>query len=128
MGGLTDGDTYYVIVEPEQPGQISLAATYANATASTPVPIPLSSVAGTGNTLSEIFQTFGPSSVDPTGIYIGLPQNVFTTGQAVIYHANGGSVAGLTDGNTYYVVVDPADPALIGLAASGADAVSARPR
>ena len=127
VGGLTDGDTYYVIVDPNNPAQISLAATYANATASTPVPIPLSSVTGTANTLSEIFQSFGPSSVDPTGFYIDLPQNVFNTGQAVIYHANGGSVAGLTDGNTYYVVVNSTDPTLIGLDASATDAVTAAP-
>src|SRR5262249_12317844 len=71
--------------------------------------------------------SFGPSSVDPTGIYIDLPRNVFTTGQAVIYHANGGSVAGLTDGNTYYVVVNPNNPAVIGLDASSTDAASTTP-
>src|SRR5208283_828505 len=102
VGSLVDGDTYYAIVDSNNPNQISLASSYANATASTPVPIQLSPVTGTGNTLSEIFQTFGASDVDPTGFSIYLPQNVFTTGQAVIYHANGGSVDGLTDGSTYY--------------------------
>ena len=127
VSGLTDSDTYYVIVNPANPDQISLAASYANATAVTPVPIALSSASGTENTLSEIFQSFGASSVDPTGFYISLPGNVFTTGQAMIYHANGGTVAGLTDGDTYYVVVNPNDPTLIGLDASSADAITAAP-
>jgi hypothetical protein len=127
VAGLTDSHTYYVIVNSNNPDQISLAATYADATALTPVPIKLGTVTGTGNTLSEIFQTFGPSSVDSTGYYIHLPQNVFNTGQAVVYHANGGSVGGLTDGNTYYVVLNPNDPTYIGLDASSTDATSASP-
>ena len=129
-GSLVDGDTYYVIVDPGNPNQISLASTYANATAQTPVPVLVSPVTGTGNTLSEIFQTFGAASVDPTGYSIHLPDNVFTTGQAVIYHANGGSVNGLTDGDTYYVVVDPnntGSSAYIGLASSSANATAATP-
>ena len=84
---------------------------------------------GTDNVLSKIFQTFG-AQVDPTGLSIDLPQNVFTTGQAVIYHANGGSVAGLTDGDTYYVIVDPnntGSSAFIGLASSLANATATPP-
>ena len=129
-GSLVDGDTYYTIVSSSNPNQISLASSYANATASTPVPILVSPVTGTGNTLSEVFQTFGASDVDPTGLSIYLPQNVFTTGEAVIYHANGGSVTGLTDGDTYYVVVDPnntGSSAYIGLASSSANATAATP-
>ncbi|MFI5454966.1 MAG: dockerin type I domain-containing protein [Isosphaerales bacterium] len=131
VGGLTDGDTYYVIVDPSyDPTQISLASSYANATATYPVLIQLSPVTGADNVLSEIFQTFGASQVDPTGLSIDLPQNVFTTGQAVIYHANGGSAGGLTDGDTYYVIVDPnntGSSALIGLASSFANATASPP-
>ncbi len=128
--GLTDGATYYAIVNPSNPNQISLASTYANATASTPTPIHLSPVTGAANSLSEIFQTFTASNVDPTGLSIDLPRNVFTTGEAVIYHANGGSVGGLTDGGTYYVIVDPnntGSSAFIGLASSAANATAATP-
>ena len=128
--GLTDGGTYYVSVDPDDPTQISLASSYANATAVDPALIQLSSVTGTGNTLSEIFQTFGASQVDPTRFSINLPQNVFSTGQAVIYHANGGSVGGLTDGDTYYVIVAPnntGNSALIGLASSYANATASPP-
>ncbi|MFI5455223.1 MAG: beta strand repeat-containing protein [Isosphaerales bacterium] len=127
--GLVDGGTYYAIVSSGNPNQISLASSYANATASTPVPIHLSPITGTGNTLSEIFQTFGASNIS-SGDSINLPQNVFNTGQAVIYHANGGSVGGLTDGGTYYVVVDPnntGSSAYIGLASSSANATAAPP-
>ncbi len=129
-GSLVDGETYYVIVNSGNPNQISLASSYANSTASTPVPILVSPVTGTGNTLSEIFQTFGAADVDPTGLSIDLPQNVFSTGQAVVYHSNGGSVNGLTDGDTYYVVVDPnntGSSAYIGLASSSANATAATP-
>ena len=128
VGGLIDGTTYYAIVDPADSNEISLAATYEDATDSNP--IQLSTVTGTDNVLSTIFQTFGASQVDPTGLSIDLPQNVFTTGQAVIYHANGGSVAGLTDGDTYYVIVDPnntGSSAFIGLASSLANA-TASPR
>ena len=52
VGGLTDGHPYFVIVDPTDPDEISLAASYADATASTPVPIQLSAVTGTMNTLS----------------------------------------------------------------------------
>jgi mucin-19 len=130
VSNLTDGGTYYVIADPSDPTQISLAASYADATAVNPVPIQLAPVTGSGNTLSEIFQTFGAANVDPTGFSIDLPQNVFTTGEAVIYHANGGSVTGLTDGNTYYVIVDPnntGNTAFIGLASSALNATSSPP-
>ena len=130
VAGLTDGDTYYVIIDSVDPTQISLASSYANATATNPVYIQLSPVTGTDNVLSEIFQTFGASQVDPTGLSIDLPQNVFTTGQAVVYHANGGSVGGLTDGDTYYVIVDPnntGSSAFIGLASSFANATASPP-
>ncbi len=130
VSGLTDGNTYYVIVNPDDPTQINLATSYANATATNPVSIPLSPVTGTDNVLSTIFQTFGASQVDPKGLSIDLPQNVFTTGQAVIYHANGGSVSGPIDGDTYYVIVDPnntGSSAFIGLASSYANATASPP-
>ena len=127
VSGLTDGSTYYAVVNPGNSSQIALAASYANATATTPVTIALTSVVGSSNTLSTVFQTFGPASIDPGGFYINLPQNVFSTGQAVVYHANGGSVAGLTDGQTYYVVLNPNNPIQVGLDASSTDANTATP-
>ncbi len=130
VGGLTDGQTYYVIVSTANPNEISLASSYTNAASAIPVPIQLTSVTGSGNALSEIFQTFGAANVDASGLSIDLPQNVFTTGEAVVYHANGGSVGGLTDGGTYYVVVDPnntGNSAYIGLASSAANATAGTP-
>jgi hypothetical protein len=129
VGGLTDGDTYYVITGSDA-SQIGLASSYANTIGPNPVYIQLSSVTGTDNVLSTIFQTFGASQVDPTGLSIDLPQNVFTPGQAVIYHSGGGSVGGLTDGDTYYVIVDPnhtGSSAFVGLATSYANATGATP-
>ena len=130
VGGLTTGNTYFVSVDSSDPSEISLASSYANATAASPVLIQLSPVTGTDNVLATIFQTFSAAQVDPTGLSIDLPQNVFTTGEAVIYHANGGSVGGLTDGDTYYVIVDPnktGNSAFIGLASSYANATASRP-
>ena len=130
VGGLTDGDTYYTVVDPTNPSEISLASSYANAVAATPVEIQLTGVTGENNALSEVFQTFGASDIDQTGTTIDLPQNTLTTGEAVVYHANGGSVAGLNDGDTYYVVVDPnntGNTSFIGLASSSANANASPP-
>jgi hypothetical protein len=71
-----------------------------------------------------VHQSFGPSNIDGTGKMINLPQNVFTTGEQVIYHANGGSVSGLTDGGTYYVIANPNNSAKISLATTQANATN----
>ena len=95
------------------------------------MPIHLSAITGTNNTLSEIFANpnvpFGAANIDITGFLIDLPGNAYTTGQAVVYHANGGSASGLTDGGTYYVIVNPSNPNQISLAATYADATAVTP-
>ena len=107
VGGLTDGSHVLCDRRPADSNEISLAATYEDATDSNP--IQLSSVTGTGNSISEIFASPTRSSARRTSTYrylISLPGNDYTTGQAVVYHANGGSVGGLIDGDTYYVIVN----------------------
>ena len=59
---------------------------------------------------------------------INLPGNTFTTGQTVVYHQGSGSIDGLTDGDTYYVWVDPNNPSRIGLATSPGDVQGATPK
>ncbi len=61
-------------------------------------------------------------SAEISGSAIELSRHVFTTGQAVVYHAGGGTIDGLVDGTTYYVVVDASNASVIRLAATLADA------
>ncbi len=120
VSGLTDGEVYFVVAEPSNPNFVGLAASYASATAQAPVLIDLETITGGQNSLSEIFQSFGPGNL-ASGDSIYLPQNVFSPGQEVVYQADGGSVGGLSDGSDYYVVIDPGDTgssAYMGLAAT----------
>lgn len=125
--GLTDGQTYFVIVVDSN--SIKLAATSAAAAANNP--IPLGPILG-GVLVHHIVPlvsastiTFGSAAV-ATGA-AGADQISFTTshgllpGAAVIYRANGGTaVGGLIDGATYYVIF--IDSTHIQLAASLEDA------
>ena len=66
--------------------------------------------------------TFLPSNVANDTITLGSDPG-FHTGQAVVYQAGGGTpIAGLQDGNTYFVIVDPSDTHKIKLAATATDA------
>ena len=134
VGKLVDGTTYYVISEGANATRIELARSYDDATAPTPVAIDLGSATGSGMMLTPagasgqaIYQTFSGADVDTVADTVDLPQHVFTTGMAVIFHAVHGSVAGLTDGSTYYVVVDSANTADIQLASSFANATAGTP-
>ena len=109
VGGLTDGSTYYVI-DTDDAAKIKLAASLADATAATPIPIVLTHE-GTGNhTLVSLLND-----------QITINEHGFTSGQAVKYKNGGGdTIAGLTNNTTYYVVI--IDTNTIKLAASLADA------
>ncbi|HET9187884.1 MAG TPA: hypothetical protein VFN80_08010, partial [Acidothermaceae bacterium] len=114
IGGLTDGQTYYVNVQGN--GAIKLYSTQADAIDS----------AGAGNNSfvhltsngsgtaqnftfspSIHFNPAAPSVVDTTNSAILLPpQNGLSTGDAVVYDAVGNvAIGGLTSGSTYYVNV-----------------------
>ncbi|MBW1949141.1 MAG: hypothetical protein JRJ18_06295, partial [Deltaproteobacteria bacterium] len=74
----------------------------------------------------QLHQTFGSGDVVDSTIDLGV--HAFTNGQAVMYHQGwGGAIDGLTDGEIYYVVTDPADPGKIRLAATQADATAPSP-
>ncbi len=86
IGGLTSGQSYYVIVL--DPYTIKLAATYDDAVSGTPVQV---SVAGVDTSTNEISLSSGN-----LGLY---------TGEAVVYNAgNGTPIGGLQGGTTYYVI------------------------
>ncbi len=79
------------------------------------------SVAADGG-LTDVPIPFTAAETSTDGNYLLLPGDPLVSGQQVIYHANGSTVAGLTDGKQYYVVDNPANDGSIGLAASLADA------
>ena len=76
---------------------------------------------------AALHHTFGAAEVAGNTIDAGV--HVFTTGQAVVYHSGGGSIGGLEDGKTYYVVggVDADDPGKIQLSATYDDATADTP-
>jgi hypothetical protein len=63
-------------------------------------------------------------TVSGDAIHFASPHGL-TTGQEVVYHNGGGSIGGLTDGHSYYVIV--LDPSTIKLAATYNNAVSGTP-
>ncbi|KPJ89050.1 MAG: hypothetical protein AMJ53_16125, partial [Gammaproteobacteria bacterium SG8_11] len=71
---------------------------------------------------ATLHQSFGAVQIDAGDFSIDIGAHVLNTGQAVVYHANGGSIAGLVDGETYYVVVDDVTPNRVKLALTQADA------
>ncbi len=127
ISGLTDGATYYVIKENDD--TIQLASSQANANAGTAVT--LGSLGfGTGQSFTPTEPAsalpFGPSAVattHPATDEISFASNPkLATGDAVVYQNGGGtSIGGLTDGQTYYVIV--VDATHIKLAATFNDAV-----
>jgi Ca2+-binding RTX toxin-like protein len=72
----------------------------------------------------NLHQRFDAVGVD-SSIDVGM--HVFTNGQAVMYHSDGGSIDGLEDGEIYYVVLDDAEPGKLRLAATQEDATAATP-
>jgi 6-phosphogluconolactonase (cycloisomerase 2 family) len=65
------------------------------------------------------------TAVDATNDTIELGGSGYATGQTVTYNAGGApAIGGLTDGQTYYVIADAADPTRISLAATLADALN----
>jgi hypothetical protein len=64
------------------------------------------------------------TAVNPTTNTIALANSGLRTGDAVVYRAGGGSVAGLVDGQTYFVLRDATNPNLIRLATSRAAAAA----
>ena len=115
VGGLTDGSTYYVIAD--ETGAIQLAT-------SSPTVIDL----GAATDATAIFKlngvAFSESNLDGKGNTIELAGHTFTTGQAVVFESDKGTIAGLVSGQTYYVVVDSATNK-ISLAKTLAEAVTA---
>ncbi len=119
INGLTDGDTYYAIVDGGEPDNLGLSL----APNGPPVALGLSPTLTSGTSSFVVDEIDSDSSVlmfDPSANY------TFTPGEALQYHAAlGTELSGLTDGATYYAITDPAEPDAIQLAANQADAITA---
>ena len=111
VGGLDNGQVYYVIVKDAATNTIQLALTMEDALKPTPVPIALTPCSGTGMTNSlvapSVTRTFDPSTT-VSGDTITYDSHGYLNGEAVRYE-NGGNgatdIGGLTSGNVYYVIV-----------------------
>src|SRR5262249_19431292 len=117
---LVDGHTYFAVVDPNHPDALMLAATPGG----TPIQLDLSPVL----TSPDGTQTFTVTSVDDTSNAFLFNPDLgyhFTPGQAVVYHgALGTKIPGLTEGATYYAVVDANDAFSIKLAPSLSEALA----
>ena len=114
-GALAKDTTYYAIVKDAN--TIELAVSYANATASTPTPIDITTV-GSGKEHS-----FQPSTVKLADNVINLGDHNYDTGDRIIYNNGGGSdIGGLSDSTTYYAI--KVDGQNIKLATTSANAKS----
>ncbi len=128
VGGLVDGQTYYVILDSLRPSVVELALTADDAVHGRAVDL-LSGGELQGHTLTTASGTafrFGSAAVNTSlnNVTVGAGHGL-TTAQAVVYHSRR-AVGGLDSATTYYAIVDPARPGLVKLAASAADAAAGR--
>jgi hypothetical protein len=115
IGGLTSGNTYYIIVPTTLTNEIQLATSLANAESGTFVPFRQYS------TLTDGTITVPISDVDETTGTIQFDSSPFTNGEVLTYHAAPGeAIGGLTDGSTYDAIVTQASPNTLQLAAPSA--------
>lgn len=104
IGGLNNGQLYYVVVNGNN--TVSLAATLGDAMAGKI--IALTAGSGTQSLDAPVAQaTFNAATVvSTTTNAINIPGNGYVNGERVIYNDGGGTpIAGLTNGQSYYVIV-----------------------
>ena len=124
ISGLTDGVRYWAIPDSSNPDVIQLADSYSDAVAGNALPIG----SNAGGSDGSATLTFDPSvSIDSDTNTIDLGFNyalagTLPTDTPLVYHgALGSTVANLTDGATYYVIQDPANPRIMHLTALTTD-------
>ena len=139
IGGLTDGQTYYVIRLSDT--AVQLAEVLDDALAEIPAPADLDLTLGGSGDAHSLRLDLDPSTASGLkhGLGVGFDpatcvssadgtinlgyNHGFTTGQAVVYsHGGGASIGGLENKGTYYVIV--VDPTTIRLAESRQKAIA----
>ena len=139
IGGLTDGQIYYVIRVSDT--VVQLAELLDDALADSPVPLDLDLSLGGSGTAHTLRLALDPEVAGGSdhGLAIGFDpstrvssedetidlgyQHGFSNGQAVVYsHGGGESIGGLENKGTYYVIVE--DPTTIRLAESPSKALA----
>jgi hypothetical protein len=118
VSGLVDGQIYYVIVDDLDSESFRLATTEALALSET-ADVSIGTVTGEGHSFSILgtfHATFGADAIEADHQTIDLGLHVLQNGQGVVYHSGGGTLAlegaaTLTDGETYFVVIDPSNRA-----------------
>src|SRR5204863_90483 len=125
IGGLTDGQTYYVIKSGTD--KLELARTRAEALAGTQIDL-TSAGSGDSHSLTRNEVSFAGTDADVGDDTIDVGDNSgFSDGQAVVYSKGGAddtAIAGLTDGKTYYVIKVGTNR--VKLAATKADAAAGK--
>lgn len=126
ISGLANGQIYYAIVDASDRTKIRLAASYQDALAGNAIAIATTGLSGLQYTLTP--ETALPVDLaNSGGGALALPvYHALQNGTAVRYEAQAGlpDIAGLTSGETYFVIRDAGDPNRISLAATYDDAVN----
>ncbi|MCA1685762.1 MAG: hypothetical protein LC745_07190, partial [Planctomycetia bacterium] len=126
IAGLVDGVTYYAIPDPNDPTTIQLAASLAQAQAGTAVAISGLNAPGTLAFEPTVSIDATANTVDLGFNYASAPSQPLSNGASVVYHGVLGlDVLGLTDGTTYYVIQDSANPRIMRLTTAGSAAAGA---
>jgi hypothetical protein len=129
VGGLQDGQSYFVVVV--DPRTVKLAASLDDAVAGRAVPLS-SPGSGASHVLSRLDfsrqAAFAASAQTVQANAISLPNaHTFTTGDEVVYLAEAGQadIGGLTSGRSYFVIAgDDADDKSLRLASTRANAIA----
>ena len=136
IAGLVDGQIYYVVTTGTA-GVIQLALTRTDALLAAPITLAIDGTSATGaQSLGVEAIAIAPAGVhdfDPAGSINPTAQSItfdvdpgWTSGQAVVYHAQGGTaIATLADGTTYYAI--PLGGGRYQLASSFANATAMTP-
>ena len=133
--GLTVGSLYYPVADPNNAtafylaGSLEAAVGAYNDLANGDSPSGVLTLTGSASSLTFSFDplasTDGTSNTIDMGFNVGDNPN-FTNGTPLVYQGGlGTTLTGLSQGQTYYAIIDLASPRLVRLAATPADAAEA---
>ena len=105
VGGLNNGQVYYVIVEG--PNTLQLASSLEDAMKTAPVAVALTGTGIGQNTFDPVVgaKSFGSAQVNTTDNTITIDDHGYLNGEAIVYNGGTTPIVGLTNGTLYYVIV-----------------------